>query len=255
MYHYYYPPPFYPITPNVSPAGAHVPLPPSPYLGPVPLHAAPPGYDPYAYGVPPYAYPYYAHNALPAAPPPHQYPAHASQLHGLLHYSKVPRLRFDVAKPYEHVTMLNGSQIPPGNQVQPAVLAPTTKMRLVSPGFPWVIDIDTERPTEDDRFQAGSPITVEILLQKLHATLRSRMTSSEWLLCDKTKRTALSAAFKARCGASGKEYENGLCWVDFLTQTHFYGLTKDDKVVSETLVGRKDEIYETWVVIFGPPRR
>lgn len=91
--------------------------------------------------------------------------------------------------------------------MQPAVLAPTTKLRLVSPGayhsstsrdiciaqarlkgFPWVIDIDTEHPTEDDRFPAGAVITVEILLRRLYASLRNRMTASEWLLCDKTKR-------------------------------------------------------------------
>lgn len=254
MYRYAYaPPPFYPVTPHVSPLGVatHIPLPPSPYGGHSPL---PGTYDPYAYGVPPYAYPYYLQGPLPVAAPLPQFPPHSSQLHGLLHYSRIPRLRFDVAKPLEPLVMLNGSRVPPMIEVQSAVLAPTTKMRLVSADFPWTIDIDTENPTEDDQFRAGTPITVSILLHKLHAALRSRMTSSEWLLCNKAKRAALSKAFKERCGTSGPDFENGLCWVDFLPNTWFYGLTKDDKVVDEVLMGRKNEVYETWVIVFGAKR-
>lgn len=30
--------------------------------------------------------------------------------------------------------------------------------------------------------------------------------------------------------------------------------SQDEKVVNEVLAGRKDEVYETWVVIFGPKR-
>lgn len=113
MYHYAYPPPpLYPVTPVITPIGlaTHVPLPPSPYRA----HVALPGpvYDPYAYGVPP-SYPYYHQGTLPVAAPPPQFPPHASQLHGLLHYARIPRLRFDVAKPLEPLIMLNGSRVSP----------------------------------------------------------------------------------------------------------------------------------------------
>ncbi|EJD52001.1 hypothetical protein AURDEDRAFT_158845 [Auricularia subglabra TFB-10046 SS5] len=263
MYPYHHYPPVFPVTPNVTPVYAStVPLPPSPYGHPValPPYGPPHPGNPYAYGIPPYAYtPYYAHGGLPPAVPPPQYPQHASQIHGLLQYARFPRIKLDVAKPLGPLTLVNGSRVPQHEEIMSAILPNTTKLRLISPGFPWVIDIDTENPTADDRFNPGAPITVRTVIEKIHSTMRNRMSHSEWLICDKKKRAALTEAFRARCGSSGKEYDNGLCWVDYLKDTQFYvehPLTplQDDKVVEEILHGREKEVYETWVIIFGPPR-
>jgi len=226
MYHYFHsPPPFYPVSPMGAlswpsliarlgdanpysyyivgtPVAANVPLPPSPYgvsVGlPTVAHHYPhphsvafhPGYGPAPY------VPFYSAHALPtaAAPiPQHQYQPAGTQLHQYIQHHRPPRIFVDFSKPADRLVHWNHSPVPSEIVNAPATWPACSRMRLVAPGFPWFIDIDTSKPGDGDTFAAGSPVTVGLLLQRIHAALRHRMTSSEWQICSKDKKQVLSA--------------------------------------------------------------
>ncbi|KAH7101310.1 hypothetical protein BKA62DRAFT_639060 [Auriculariales sp. MPI-PUGE-AT-0066] len=265
MYPYYAsPPPFFPVTPVVTPVAANVPLPPSPYGAPMALpglaaihpahavmYAAHPGYGHAQY------VPYYG-QGLPAAAAPAPHPSYqpsGTQLHLAIQPSRPPRVYADFTKPsLAGLHHWNHSPVPTEVLNAPATWPAASHLRLIAPGFPWFIEIDTSKPGDGDAFLPGSPVTVGMLFQRIHTLLRSRITQSEWNICSKDKKKTLINNFNARTEKDSRARENGLAWVDWLENPTFYGLTKDEKVAEDVLQRRAKDIPETWTIVFGPKR-
>lgn len=213
--------PVYPPSHQVSPIGhGHVPLPPSPYGHAVHL-------DPYGYAAP-YVHqsPSAIYNALPFS-----YPSggalspDATQLHGLLQYSRNPRIVFDLSAPLEFVRHADGLPIPRCEESASACLPPSSILRVVCAQLPWVIDIDAAAlPIAVGQ---DAHVTVADVLRIIHAELQVRVTGPEWLISGKRQRETVAAAFRTRVGNDRAEYAEGVKRVDWLGPNRFYmGLTK-----------------------------
>jgi hypothetical protein len=122
--------------------------------------------------------------------------------------------------------------------------APVRHVRLVSPEFPWSIEI---------RVGAGQVVTVETVWDALHRALQEPLVDSEWgmIVLDDNHLERMEFAARRRLdkeGAGAARFKR----VDWLGDgVLFKGLVRDEGFERKRLLPGAEKCAETWVVKLG----
>ncbi|KIJ49505.1 hypothetical protein M422DRAFT_65999 [Sphaerobolus stellatus SS14] len=123
---------------------------------------------------------------------------------------------------------------------EPATLSGARCLRLVSPHFPWTLEVRSRNPQ--------GPITCSDIFFALHTALSLPLTNSEWSLADDARKNSIMRANRNRRGGSVRRLRR----IDWLgSKVYFKGLTKDDGLGRSRLLPEDDFWPDTWVVRFG----
>lgn len=132
------------------------------------------------------------------------------------------------------------------NAHTPATRNPTAHMRLISPQFPWSIDI-----------QPHAPVTVGMVWDAIHAVFQDDIRDSEWGLVvvhDRKLRAAIEKAAKKRTDSGDKNASKRVRRIDWLgEQVCLKGLEYDESFAKARLLPGEKECAETWVVRLYAP--
>lgn len=119
----------------------------------------------------------------------------------------------------------------------PATRIPSTHIRLVSPSFPWSVDI---------HWHAG--VTVNMVWEALHAVFQADIEDSEWgaAVVDRKLRGVIEKAAKKRIEGGGAKRLRRIDWLGEAVM--FRGLEKDEAFTKGRVLMGEKEHPETWVV-------
>jgi len=122
----------------------------------------------------------------------------------------------------------------------PATLSGATTLRLVSPHFPWTLEVRSRIPS--------SPVTCGDVFMAIHTALSLPLTNSEWSLADDAKKNSIMRANRNRRGGNVRRLRR----IDWLgSKVYFKGLAKDDGLGRSRLLPEDNFWPDTWVVKFG----
>lgn len=117
----------------------------------------------------------------------------------------------------------------------------TSFMRLISPKFPWSIDI---------KLHPGTNITCGVIWEAIYHALQEPLQDSEWgmIVMDKKMRERVEGAMKKRMEAAPSS-PPGPKRIDFLGDcTLFKGLERDGEFSKLRAVPGEGVAHETWVL-------
>jgi len=139
----------------------------------------------------------------------------------------------------------------------PLTPARPRQIRLISPDFPWALDIGDVRGGREG-------VTCLEVITTLHSALQRRLTDTEWGAAGEDKRASLLRSRNSRLATVEKprvrfadevrgheQRDSTLLRVDWLGPcVNFWGLVKDEEFVKRRRIPGEEERPETWVVKF-----